>query len=432
MKPTSIILPLLSLILTFPLYAQTWTYTDCVEYAREHNISLQKQRLAEQSAGYNLDEAKGQWQPTLDFSTTHSYTNTPWGTSVRNAYGSNYGLNAGWTVWNGGIRENTINRDKIQLERSRIATGELFRSLETDILQAYFNILYARQTIEICRSAVELSKATAERARQLTEAGKMSKVDYAQLKSRWEQDKYNLTNAEGVYSSRCMELKKLLQLGLDSEVKIADADWSDSDVLQSLPPIDESYVMARNTDLAIQGLELDKEASDYDIKIARAGHAPKISLNAGVGTGYYAPGAAFGESLKQTFNEQIGISLAIPILDNNKTKVATARARLARHEAQLDIDNRETELAQLIENWYIDTRSAQSQFVAAREQLASAELTDELTNERFKLGYIDPLELLTAHNTLTEARHALLQSKFMAILGQKMIEYYRTAKVSIN
>ena len=62
------------------MYAQadTWTYSECVDYAREHNISLQKSRLAELTSDYNLEESQGAWLPTLDFATTHGYTNTPW------------------------------------------------------------------------------------------------------------------------------------------------------------------------------------------------------------------------------------------------------------------------------------------------------------------------------------------------------------------
>ncbi|MDE6371404.1 MAG: TolC family protein, partial [Duncaniella sp.] len=74
---------------------------------------------------------------------------------------------------------------------------------------------------------------------------------------------------------------------------------------------------------------------------------------------------------------------------------------------------------------------AQARYQAASQQLQSATLTDELTNERFALGYIDPIELLTSHNALIEARHTVLQAKYMAILGQKMIEYYRTATVTL-
>lgn len=115
MKPTAIITAflLMSAIVHAEPVSGVWTYADCVSYAREHNISLQKSRLSEETSAYNLEEAKAQWQPTLDFATSHAYANYPWGEGNKNGYNSSYGLNAGWTVWNGGERENTIKRNRL-------------------------------------------------------------------------------------------------------------------------------------------------------------------------------------------------------------------------------------------------------------------------------------------------------------------------------
>ncbi len=409
----------------------SWTYADCVAYAREHNISLQKSRLKEETSAYDLEEAKAQWQPSLDFSTTHTLSNTPWADGNKNSYNSSYGLNAGWTVWNGGLRENTIRQSRLRTEIDRLDTGDIMRTLETDLLQVYMNILYAREAIDIYEEAVKVSEAQADRARQLMEAGKLSKVDYASLNSQYEQDKYSLVNARGTYDTRRMELKQLLELGIDDNISLADVEWTAEQVLAQLPPIDDSYRLALETDLRIRGLEMEKSSSDLDIAIAKAGRLPKISLNAGVGTGYFAPGGAFGTSLKQAWNENIGLTLAIPILDNKKTKTAVARAKVTRLGAELDIEKRRTDLAQTVENWYIDTRSAQSRFEAAETQLESAQLTEELTDERFRLGYVNTVELMNAHKAYIEARHTLLQAKYMAMLGQKMIEFYRNAKITL-
>ncbi len=413
------------------MYAQTWSYTDCLDYAREHNISLQKSRISELTAGHDLEEAKAQWQPSLDFATSHSYTNYPWGAGNKNSYNSSYGLNAGWTVWNGGVRENNIKRDEIETKIANLNTGDILRSLETDLLQVYINILYAKESIAIYEEAEKVSYAQADRARQLMETGRLSRVDYMRLKSQYEQDHYSLVNAQTTYDSRCMELKNLLELGIDANITLQDVEWTAEQVLAALPPMDESYRMAIATDLKIQGLELEKDVSAIDVKIAKAGRAPQIGLNAGVGTGYYAPGGSFGTGLKQAWNEQVGVSLAIPILDNKKTKTAVARAKAQELSAQLDIDQRETELAQTVENWYIDTRSAQARYIAAQSSLESAKLTDELTNEQFSLGYVNTVELMTAHNSLIEAQYSLLQAKYMAMLGQKMIEFYRYAEVKL-
>ena len=100
-----IITAMLISLAALPAVAETWSYNDCVEYARDHNISLRKSRLNEETSAYNLEESKAQWQPTLDFATTQGFTNMPWGRGNKNSYNSSYGLNAGWTVWNGGERE---------------------------------------------------------------------------------------------------------------------------------------------------------------------------------------------------------------------------------------------------------------------------------------------------------------------------------------
>lgn len=408
-----------------------WNYAECVAYAKVHNISLRKLMLNEQTAEYNLEEARAQWQPSLDFSTSHGFTNMPWGENTKNTYNGQLGLNAGWTVWNGGEREKSIERDKLDTQISRLDTEDALRTIETDLLQVYLNILYARESISIYEEAEALSLAQAERMRQLMEAGRASRVDYAQLKAQHEQDLYELVNARGTYDMRRMELKKLLELGIDRDVELADVEVTAAQIMAELPPMDESYRLAVETDLKLRGLQLEEDGAGLDVEIAKAGGRPRISLNAGVGTGYYAPGGAFGDQVKRALNENIGLTLAIPILDNKRTKTAVARAKVQQLNARLDSDLRLTELAQAVENWYIDTRSAQSRFLAAQQQLESAQASDELTNEQFALGLVNPVELMTAHNNLVEARQALLRSKYMALLGRKMIEYYRTSTVEL-
>ena len=415
-------LPVMMAFLSLTAAARTWTYSECVDYARQHNITLRKSILAEQTSGYSLDEAEAQWQPTLDFATTHGFTNYPWGEGSRNTYSSSYGLNAGWTVWDGGKRENTIKQSRIQTDIDRYNTADIVRTLETDLLQVYTNILYAREAIGIYEEAVKVSHAQAERARQLMEASRISKVDYAQLKSQYEQDSYALVNARSTYDSRRMELKQLLELGIDADIELAPVEWDSARIMAQL---------ALATDMKIRGLEAEQSVSELDIAVAKAGKMPKISLNAGIGTGYGTPGQAFGQAMKRSLNESVGLTLSVPLLDNKKTRTAVARAKVASLDAQLDIDKRRTGLAQLVENWYIDTRSAQSRYTAAEAQFESARFSDELTNERFALGYVNPVELMTSHNTYVEAQHSLLQAKYMAMLGQKMIEFYRNATVSL-
>lgn len=422
-----------SVIIACSLMAQAreWSYNDCVEWAKEHNISLRQTMLNEQTAMVAEEEAKAAWQPSLDFATTHGFSNAPWGEGNKNSYTSNYGLNARWTVWNGGVRENNIKKSELQLAINKLNTANKLRTIEVDMLGVYINLLYAKEAISIYEEAVTLSKAQADRARQLMEAGRLSRVDYSQLESQYEQDRYALVNAVATYDTRRMELKKLLELGINDSISVKNIDWTRDEVLALLPSMDESYRMATAVDLPLQINDLEIEDADVDVKVAKAGRMPDISLTAGVGTGYYAPGESFGTQMKRGVNESVGLTFSIPILDNKKTKSAVAKANIQRLNAQLEREARETELAQQVESWYIDLQSAQSRYIAGEQQVSSTELSNELVNEQFNLGLVNTVELMTAHNNMLEARHSLLQAKYMAMLGHKMIEYYRTSNINM-
>ncbi|MDE5797018.1 MAG: TolC family protein, partial [Muribaculaceae bacterium] len=80
---------------------------------------------------------------------------------------------------------------------------------------------------------------------------------------------------------------------------------------------------------------------------------------------------------------------------------------------------------------YIDADNARAGYTAGVSRLEAATLTDNLVNRQFELGLVNPLELLTAHNNLLNARLELLQSKYMAILTQKTINYYATRQIAV-
>lgn len=413
--------------------ATEWTFARCVEYASSHNIGLRQSRLATERAGYQLEAAQGQWQPTLGLSTTQGVTNNPFHQSGQpsTAYSSSYGVQSQWVLYNGGERDNTIKRARLEIGGTELTTLAARRSLEMQILQLYLNILYAREAIVINTEAADVSQAQAERAKQLMEAGRLSRVDYAQLAAQAEQDRYSVVSATASYNTERMNLKRLLQLGLTEEFSIAPADWSREQVLALPRPMEQCYSEALAIDPSLQATDIAISQADLDVEIAKASGRPTVSLNAGVSTGYNAPGSPFWQQMKWAFNENLGATLTVPIFDQRKTRTAVAQARVDKIDAELSRESIANDLAQSVETWYIDLASAQSRYTASLAQVESAELSDELVNEQFKLGLVNTVELLTAHNTLTQARRELLQAKYMAMLSHKMIEYLATASTSV-
>ena len=426
---------------------QSWSYSECVEYARANNIDLHQSRLARESSGYDLEAARGQWLPTFNFSTSHNLSNYPSpaggnftynesnGTlnSVnKNTYNGSYGITGGWTVFNGNQRRNNIKRNELQNDINDMAVEQMNNSLETQILNYYLQILYAREAIEIARQTMEVSEAQMKRGEELMRAGKMSRVDYVQLESQWQTDRYNVVTAESTYETNKTQLKQLLELGIDYDMQIDSIDFDEAVILQPLPDKADVY----NTAIAwlpeVQQAALQQDMSELDIKIAKSGYMPTIAINGSVGTGTNSSSSySFGNQMKNNFNEQIGISLSIPIFDGKQTKTDVAKARVSKLNTILDYRSLLNDVAQTIETAYLDARNSQAQYASGKESVRSAELTDELTNEQFRLGLVNTLDLLSSHNALLSARLQLLQSKYMALLNLKMLDYYQHKGITL-
>ncbi|MDE6770299.1 MAG: TolC family protein [Muribaculaceae bacterium] len=410
-----------------------WTFSDCMEYAIANSTEVRRALLSILQADENVGSAKDAWLPTVGFSTNQNFTNYPISTEGRtsNVYGSSYNVNAAWTVWEGNVRKYRLESAKLQRRQQQLAGDDAVKDITLGVLSAYLNIMYAQETVAIAKQTLEVSTSQTNRARRLMESGRTSKVDYAQIESQMAQDQYNLVQAESNLSTAKMNMKKILNLGLDYDLEISEPTLADSEISALLPAKQETYNLAAAWLPGIKSNEISKDVYANDIKIAKAGNLPNIALQGGVGTGYTSGGNNWGWQMGHGLNENVGVSVSVPIYDGNSTRRAVAKAKLAALDYDITREELLNNLSQTIENLYIDADNAKAKYASGTKQLEATQMTADLVNRQFELGLVNPLELLTAHNNLLNARLELLQSKFMAILSNKTISYYATSNVTL-
>ncbi len=413
--------------------SETWTFDDCVNWATANTTDIRRNLLDILQAEQDVASAKDAWLPQVGFSTSHSYSNypSPGGYRSGNTYNSSYQIAASWTAWEGNVRKYNLDSSRLLLQQKYLAGEDLEKTLRLSILQAYINILYSREAVEIAQQTLEVSNSQTERAKRLMESGRTSKVDYAQIESQQAQDAYNLVQAQNSLESARLELKKILELRLNYNLRIAPTTFTDADVLTPLPEKESVFASALAWLPDFKSNLLNKEILVNDVRAAKAGYLPTISVSGGVGTGYITGGDGWGAQMGNNFNENIGVTLSVPIFDGNQTKRNVAKARLAELDYDLTQKNLLDDLSRTIESLYIDASNARAKYVAGQTQLKATALTNELTQRQFELGLVNPLELLTAHNNYLNARIELLQSKYMALLAEKTILYYANREINI-
>lgn len=429
----------------FAQEVKTWTLNDCIRYALEQNIQLQQNRLSLEESKVDVKTAKAALFPSLSFSTGHNMTNRPYqetssmvsGTEIisssnKTSYTGSYGLNAQWTVWNGGQRLNTIKQQKLNKETAELTVNEQENTLQEEITKLYVQILYADESVRINEGTLELSKAQYERGKELLAAGDISKSELAQLESQVSNDNYQLVTAQTSLKNYKLQLKQLLELDGDREFTLAIPELDETNVLSPLPAKADIYNTALALRPEIQSSRLNIQSADLSISMAKAGYLPNVSLTAGIGTNHTTGSDfTFSEQVKRGWNNSIGLSVSLPIFSNRETKSAVEKAKIQRESRQLDLTNAQKELYRTIETMWLDASSAQQQFVAADAKLKSSQSSYELVNEQFKLGMKNTVELLTEKNNLMSAQQERVQAKYMAILNRVLLEFYAGNQIEI-
>ena len=416
-----------------------WDLQTCIDYALQHNITIQRNRISAQSTEEDLKTAKAEWFPSLSGNVSQRIVNRPNtdnGTIIsgdnittsqsKTSYNGSYGIDANWTLYNGGSRVNGIKQQKLNSRIAELSVAESENSLPEHIMQLYMQILYAAEAVKVTEGTLEVSRATFERGKQLYDAGSLSAADLAQLEAQVSNDNYQVVTAQATLQDYRLQLQQLLELDGDYEMQLDMPELDNTDILTPLPLKDDVYRTALALRPEIESGRLNIEAADLGIKVARAGYIPSISLSAGIGsTNANGNDFSFSEQIKQNWNNSLGVTLSIPLFNQRQTKSAVNKAKLQKQTSQLDLLDSQKELYRTIENYWLDARSAQQQYEAALQQVKSSQTSYDLVSEQFSLGMKNTVELLTEKNNLLNAQQSLLQAKYMALLNAGLLRFYQ-------
>lgn len=415
-----------------------WTLEQCVDYALKHNIQLQQRRVSREQSELDVKQSEAALLPSLSFSTNHNASWRPWNESFVNLsngtmtqtssevnYNGSYGLNANWTVWNGGRNHKNIEKNKLTTELSDYATQVTANSIQEQIVQYYVQILYQTEAVRVNKEVLEASKLQRDRAKTMVDVGSLARVDLIQLEAQVSQDEYNIVNAQTQLDNYKLQLKQILELVGTEQFDIVIPDLADTDVLSPLPAKNDVYATALNTRPEIQSSKLSIQSADLDIDIARRGYYPSVSVTAGIGTSNTSGiSTSFPRQWRNNLSNSIGLTLSIPIFDNRQNKTNVEKARLSKLNSELDLQDTQQTLYREIESYWLNAHNAQQQYAAAKTNVKSMQASYELVSEQFRLGLKNIVELTTGKNNLLQAEQQLLQSKYTALLNQAMLRFY--------
>jgi outer membrane protein len=123
-------------------------------------------------------------------------------------------------------------------------------------------------------------------------------------------------------------------------------------------------------------------------------------------------------------NEQIGISLSIPIYDNSRTKSRITQSKIALQQAELDKKQTELDILQSVTTDYQNVVAAYNKYHTTDVKQNAYSKTFEVYRAQFHAGAITAVDLLQQQNNYITALNDYIQSKYEFMLKRKILDVY--------
>jgi outer membrane protein len=404
-----------------------FTLEDCLDYAFGNSYHFQSVKLTEEARGDALEQSRQERFPGLNASASESLGHTK-GTDP--SWSGSYGVSASMTLYQGGNVSNTIEQNRLRKEQSVFQTSQYRNNLTIQVLQAVLAVLGNEELLKYQESVVKAGEEQVRQGEERFRHGEILESDYLLLEAQQANDQGNVLNTRIARDNSLLALKGLLSMPVADDLQVISPDTTAVRRMGILPAVEEVLQQTVQTlpDLKISQSNID--IARVSLKTSRAGYLPTLNLHGSVGTGH-ADYARFGTQLSDRLNQQLGLTLGIPIYDNGRTRSKVTQGRIALQQAELDRKQAELDVQQTVVADYQSVVSAYSKYQTTRVRENAYSKTFDVYRARFNAGAITAVDLLQQQNNYISALNDYIQSKYEFILKRKILDVYMGFQVTM-
>ena len=422
---------MITVLFAFIGFAQEQSYRftleECIGYALDNNYNRQKLVLSEEIADISYSQAKNDRLPNLTGSVSETFSNS----KNNSGMSGSAGLSSNVTLYNGGALNHSIEQSRLQKEQASYQTAQYENDLIINIVQSFLSVLGNEEMLKYQRSVLEASEEQVRQGRVLYNAGSMIESDYLLLEAQYASDLNNITNTEISLSNNLLTLKNLLSINPDDTLEVIHPNISDITELAVLPS--QQDVIQRSMDYMpdLKISQYNVNIAGLNVKLSQSNFLPSVNLGASIGT-RHNDFSNFGTQLGDNLNEQIGITVNIPIFNKNNTKNNVARNKIAMEQAELNLKQTELSVKQTVIQEYQNVVSSYNKYKVSEIMQDAYFKTFEAYRTRFNLGAITAVELLQQQNNYISVLNDYIQSKYTFLLRRKILDVFMGEAITMK
>lgn len=456
-----------------------WSLQQCVDYALKENLQLRLSGQAIRRSEVTLMQARAQYLPNLNGSAGYNFnfgrnidpfTNQFINQTVRS---TTFGLTSNVPLFAGGQIRNGVKQAEINLEAATFDVQRAKNDLMLQVVQAYLQVVLNQEILKSAKLQIKSTEEQLSQTEKLIKAGALAEINIYDIRAQLATDEQRIVQAENSLMVSKLALRQLLQLPADAPITLDVPELAAPSAKDQLTTAGAVYEVAESAMPEVRAADLNKEAADLGVDIAKGGKLPTLSLAGSAFTNYSSAQSQFFEGdgttalvnvpigflqddpsqivvtprevpngeivdfgftrqLRESLRMQVGLSLQIPIFNRFQAEGQVQNAKINYQQAKLNAEVTRNQLRQTIEQAWTDARAAQATYSSTEKRVQALKMAYEASEKRYKAGALNAAEFNIAKNNFNAAELDLIQAKFQYLFALKVLDFYEGKEINLD
>lgn len=306
----------------------------------------------------------------------------------------------------------TYDQSKMLVAQAEGNFAQARQDLILRVAQAYFDVLYANESL----IAVRANKAAI--ALQLESAKKNFEVGTATITDSHEaQARYDLALAQEIAAESDLEIRRrALQSILGKEPGTLAGLRKEAELTPPEPASMSTWVAAAEKDsITVQIQQLAADIAAREVDKQRAGHYPTVDLVANYG---HSKSFASTLGMLDTDFQNVGVQLNVPLFQGGQVVSREREAAANRTAALSNLETARRSAALASQQSYLGVANGLAQVRALKAALISSQSALESNKLGYEVGVRINIDVLNAENQVYVTRRDLAKATYDTLLAQ--------------
>ncbi len=394
------VLPLIALE---PAWAETMS--GALSRAYEGNPNLNQQRASLRATDENLPRAAAGWLPTATAtgSSGPNYLegNLGNGHVTKGSLPTTVGVTINENLFNGNRTLNSVRQAETNILGAREATRNIEQSTLLDGSTAYMNVLRDTAILDLRKNNIIVLEEQLRQTRDRFEVGEVTRTDVAQAEASLASARSDYFTAQAILQTSIATYRQVIGV----EPTRLEAARPIEQLLPHALPVAIEVAFSEHPAIAAALHAVD--AAELQVKLVEGELYPTVGVVGAVQQSW----ASSGLPSERFFNASILGQVSVPLYAGGEVFARARQSKELLAQARLQADQQRDSVRALVVSSWGQLDTAKAVILSSQAAVKAAEIALNGIREEARVGQRTTFDVLTAQQTLLNARVALVTAQ---------------------